>query len=81
MRRECERAGVGGVAGQHAPLLLSADGGEWKGAGLSSSSRPSELLRQAQGLPDSSNRLSPEWLPPAQVPLGVKIGGECQTRA
>lgn len=41
---------------------------------------PSVLLKQAEALSDPSSCLSQDWLPQAQVPLEVKVGGSGQTQ-
>lgn len=52
--------------------------------GLASAPPPEPLpsvLKQAEALSDPSSCLSQDWLPQAQVPLEVKVGGSGQTQA
>lgn len=51
--------------------------------GLGSAPPPKPLpsvLKQAEALLDPSSCLSQDWLPQAQVPLEVKVGGSGQTQ-
>lgn len=64
---------------------LAASGCRWRENGrglgqllLPGPSPPSSLLRQAEGLPDPSFRLSLGWLPCTQGPQRVKVGGGSQ---
>lgn len=73
-----EGAGEGGVPGTTLGCFWVQMEGEWKGAGPAPPhcpSLPSSLLRQAEGLPDPSFRLSLGWLPCTQGLLRVKVRG------